>query len=295
MTETSRPNDSPEGWPDCDAEQVRVLLLGTLHFDTPGLDAINPETDDVLAPQRQAELRDIAERLARWNPDRIVIERPYDDQAAVNEAYEELRSGERAYDEEQDFQSLRADFGVELNDEIRSEVVQIGFRLADALDHERVYPIDAPTTLQDDDLETLEDHGFQPAEKAEYSLPDPETVEREQENRFAEATLTEYLHWQNRESQLRINHDFMFDRGVRWGEGDNFGGPRMLSTWYDRNLRMVHNVWRAIERGDERVLFLVGAGHVRILRHLFTEAPMFCPVSPLPYLSSETGCPTESK
>ena len=32
------------------------------------------------------------------------------------------------------------------------------------------------------------------------------------------------------------------------------------------------------------MLFLVGSGHIHVLRHLLEEAPMFCPVSPLPYL-----------
>lgn len=285
MSETSTPSDAPEGWPDCDPEQVEVMLLGTIHLDNPGLDEINPRVGDVLTPERQSELRDLTERLARWDPDRIAVERPYDDREAVNAVYEEFRDGRRAYDEEQDLSSLRADFGVELDDEVRSEVVQVGFRLADELGHDRVYPIDAPTTLQNDEFDALEERGFRPEKKVDYSLPDPEAVQRETEEKIADSTLTEFLRWQNQEEQLRVNHDLMFDRGVRWGEGDNFGGPRRLTIWYDRNLRMVHNVWRALESDDERVLFLVGSGHVRVLRHLFTEAPMFCPVSPLPYLA----------
>lgn len=287
MTETMEPNDPPNGWPDCDAEQVEVMLLGTVHFDNPGLDEANPEVDDVLTSERQAELRDLAERLARWDPDRIALERPYEDRESINAVYEEFRTGKRAYDEEQDLRSLRADFDAELDDEVRSEVVQLGFRLADALDHERVYPVDAPAMLgSNDDLEALEERGFRPEEKVDYSLTSPEAFEREVEERLSESTVTEFLHWKNREAQLRVNHDAMFDRGVRWGEGDDFGGPTMLSRWYDRNIRMVHNVWRALEPGDERVLFPVGSGHVRVLRHLLTEAPMFCPVSPLPHLSS---------
>lgn len=285
MTDVPRLQDAPESWPDCDSEEVEVMILGTVHLDNPGLDEINPEVGDVLTSERQAELRNLTERLARWDPDRIALERPYDERDAVNAVYEGFRSGERAYDEEQDLSSLRADFGVELDDEVRSEVVQVGFRLADELDHERVSPIDAPTTLQNDEFDELEERDFRPEEKVDYSLPDPETVQRETEERLADSTIVEFLHWQNKEERLRINHDFMFDVGVRWGEGDNFGGPRRLSIWYDRNVRMVHNVWRALEVGDERVFFLVGSGHVRVLRHLFTEAPMFCPVSPLPYLS----------
>ena len=203
----------------------------------------------------------------------------------MNAVYDQFRSGERNYDREEDLDSLRADFDAELDEEIQSEVVQIGFRLADALDHERVCPIDASAMSGNDELESLEEGDFEPTEKADVSLGDPTEYGRETEERLADSTITEFLHWENREPQLRVNHDFMFSKGLRYATEDNLGGPKMLSTWYDRNIRMVHNVWRSIERGDERVLFVVGSGHVRILRHLFIEAPMFCPVSPLPYLS----------
>ena len=106
---------------------------------------------------------------------------------------------------------------------------------------------------------------------------------RADQERLRQSTLVEYLRYTNTEERLRVNHTGMFGM-IRFGEGDNFGGPRALATWYDRSLRMVHNVYRALEPGDERVLLIVGSGHVRALRHLFDEAPMFCPVSPLPLL-----------
>jgi hypothetical protein len=79
----------------------------------------------------------------------------------------------------------------------------------------------------------------------------------------------------------------MFDRFIRRGVGDNYAGPDALAKWYRRNLRMVHNVWRAIDDGSERVLFLVGVGHVHTLRQLLLEFPQFCPTSGLRYLSRE--------
>ena len=285
MTDTADRRAASE-WPECDSEQVEVMLLGTVHLDNPGLDEHNPGVGDVLTPERQAELRDLTERLADWDPDRIAIERPYEDREAVNAVYEAFRSDARAYDEDQELPSLRSGAGGEPDDEIRSEVVQIGFRLADKLDHDHVYPVDAPMALGNDGLEALEDRGFRPEEKVDRSLPDPEWFVRETEDRFADSTLVEFLRWQNRETRLRFNHDHMFDRGVRWGEGDTLGGPRSPATWYDRNIQMVHYVWRALQEGDDRVFFLVGSGHVRVLRHLFREAPMFCPVSPIPYLRS---------
>lgn len=263
------------------------MVFGTVHLDNPGLDEANPEVDDVFAPERQRELRDLVERLARWEPDRVAVERPYDRFEDVNAFYEEFRTGNRSYDDfdpgsHRDFRAFASD----ATGEIRSEIVQIGFRLADELGHERVYPIDYPMDISNDDLDALEERDFQPEKKVAFSLSDWEAVEREEEEQLATSTIPEFLHWENQEEQLRINHDGMFGRYLRWGEGDNFGGPRTLANWYDRNFRMVHNLWQAIEPGDERALLVVGSGHVRVLRHLLDEAPMFCPVSPLPYLSS---------
>lgn len=76
----------------------------------------------------------------------------------------------------------------------------------------------------------------------------------------------------------------MFGEFIPFGQGDNFAGPEALETWYGRNLKLIHNLWRSIASGDERAMIVVGAGHIRILRHLLTESPMFTPVSPLPYL-----------
>jgi hypothetical protein len=260
------------------------MLLGTYHMDNPGLDESNPEVDDVLAPDRQEELQDLVERLARWEPEQVAVERPYDRAEDVNSFYEVFRSGERSYDRDTDSDRDFRAFASDATGEVRSEVVQVGFRLADELDHERVYPIDHPMDISNDDLEALEERDFQPEEKVDFSLPDWEMVERETEQRLATSTIPEFLSWENREEQLRDNHDGMFGRYVRWGEGDNFGGPRTLARWYERNLHILHNLWRAMEPGDERMLLVVGSGHVRVLRHLLDEAPIFCPVSPLAYL-----------
>jgi hypothetical protein len=275
--------ETADAWPDCEGEQVEVMLLGTYHMDNPGLDEINVDADDVLAPDRQAELETLTDRLAEWNPERIAVEWPYDWQAGVDALYEEYRTGARSFGERE---AIDADFRFDSEADLgcRDETVQVGFRLADALDHERVSPIDHPMDAANDDLHTLKESDFEPERKADYSLPDTDRYEREVDERLADSTILEFLRWTNEEEQLRVNHDWMFARGVRWGEADNFGGPSWLASWYDRNLRMVHNLWRAIESGAERVLLLVGSGHVRALRHLLTEAPMFCPVSPLPYL-----------
>ncbi len=259
------------------------MVLGTYHMDEPGLDAATLDVDDVLVPRRQAELEELTDSLARWNPDRVAVERPYDRADAVNALYDEYRAGERAYDREEEIDPPHP-FRNEPDTECRSEVVQIGFRLAEKLDHERVSPIDSPTKLGNEEVEALRERGFEPETKVSASLPDPEERVREWGRRLADSSIVEFHRWLNREEQVSANNEAMFDEYLRLGEGDNFGGPRLLATWYERNLRMVHALWRAIEPDDRRVLVLVGNGHVPVLRHLLEETPTFRPVGPRSHL-----------
>lgn len=271
------------GWPECSSEQVQVMLLGTYHMDNPGLDEVNVDADDVLADERQRQLRDLTDHLADWNPDRIAVERPYDEFEAVNRLYERYRSGEYAYDREETFPAphpIRND----TDSECRSEVVQIGFRLADRLNHDQVFPIDEHP--EEPDPDPFAERGTDPAPKTAVTPPDPNVIQREDDERLESSTIPEYVAWMNSEDKLRDNHDVMFDGGIRTADRP-FGSPVLIADWYDRNLRMIHHLWRALKSGDERMLLVVGSGHIRVLRHLLNEAPMFCPVSPLPYLSSD--------
>lgn len=274
------PEPRNDAWPDCTSEQIPVLLLGTYHMDDPGLDKANVEADDVLSDQRQSELSDLTERLAEWNPTKVAVERPYERSDDVNVLYREYRSGDRSYSEVETFDPPHP-YRDELDTECRSEVVQIGFRLAELVDLNRVHPVDYPMRLANDDAEELEQQDFEPDRKTASTVRDSETVERELTEQLAESTLVEYHRWINQEKQLRFNHEGMFDQLIPFGTGENFGGPKMLATWFDRNLRIVHNLWRAVQSDGDRILLVIGSGHVRILRYLLDESPMFCPKSAL--------------
>ena len=276
-----RPETSPEGWPRCEPEQVQVMLLGTYHMDNPGLDEVNVKADDVLADERQAQLENLVDRLADWEPNRVAVERPYDEFESTNAIYEKYHTSEYAYDREEAYSSPHSMRNDE-DSECRSEVVQVGFRMADRLDHDHVFPIDEHP--DEPDTDPFEDREIDSSRRISVTPPDSEAIQHEVDERLASSTLIEYFQWINSEDELRNNHDLMFDRGIRAAD-DTFGSPVFLAYWYDRNIRMVHHLWRALEQDDERMLLVVGSGHIRVLRHLLDEAPMFCPVSPLPYLS----------
>jgi len=274
-----------DAWPRSRPGEIDVLLLGTYHMDNPGLDEVNVDADDVLCAHRQRELERLADALVSFDPDRVTVERPQDRADALNDVYDAYRRGENDYGEEVEFEPRHP----ERDDPAtacRSEVVQVGFRVADRLGHDAVYPVDSPTSMANEDVAALEDAGFEPERKTDVAVTDLDAYQREVDERLLDSTIPAYLRWLNAEERLAVNHEVMFDRYLRFGEGDNFGGPDALATWYRRNLRMAHDVWRAVEAGDERVLLVVGSGHVRALRHLFRESPSFCPRSALPHLDA---------
>jgi hypothetical protein len=269
------------------------MLLGTYHMDDPGLDEHDVDADDVLAERRQAELRELADRLAAWRPDRIALERPYDRGEELNDRYAEYRSGERSYDREERFPSTHRERNQPAS-ECRSEVVQIGFRLADRLGHERVAAIDEHPDDARYDRDPFEERDVDSARKTGVSPRDVEEAIREWEAELADVSLLEFHRYLNEESELRVSHEDTFDRAIR-ATGGPFGSPIALASWYDRNVRMVHHLWRTMRPEDDRLLVVVGAGHVRALRHLLRETPTFCPVAPGRCLGEATGTRSEDR
>ena len=46
-----------------------------------------------------------------------------------------------------------------------------------------------------------------------------------------------------------------------------------MTGWHNRNIRIYSNVARLIRSPEEKVLLLIGAGHVPILKAQFSAAP----------------------
>ena len=55
-------------------KEVKVLLLGSFHFDNPGLDVAKFKDANILSPKRQQEVEEVASLLKTFAPDKIFIE-----------------------------------------------------------------------------------------------------------------------------------------------------------------------------------------------------------------------------
>jgi hypothetical protein len=78
-------------------------------------------------------------------------------------------------------------------------------------------------------------------------------------------TVLEMLEYMNSDAQSTQAVAEYFEL-VRFGEPWEYAGPDLLASWYQRNIRIYHNIVKLIESPNERILVIYGAGHLGWLR-----------------------------
>lgn len=239
---------SSDGHPGISA-LAEVLVLGVWHMANSGNHVFDTEADDILSSRRQAEIAEVISVLKRFQPTKIAVEAEYSDGDVITARFDGYLNGER-----------------ELS---RNERQQIGFRLAKELGHTAVYSVDADgeypfPRVQDyanarghaEELESWMDEGRERAEAWNAYL--------------ASHTVLESLLYMNSDDYATMAFDY---RIAHLGEPWNWAGPDLVSDWFRRNMRIYSNVLQLIDSPDERVLVIIGAGHLGWLRHDFASDP----------------------
>lgn len=254
---------APESHASAGAEPARVMILGTYHFANPGLDVVKTEVADVYSPEKQAEIAAIVESLRRFEPTRIAVEHKPDLAEHLDTLYQAYRAGEHELD--------------------RDETEQIGFRLAAAFGHPRVYPIDHRGEFPFGAMmEYAQEHD--PA-FVEFVQEELERITGEMNRQQREYSIGKILRLSNDPDKLAQDHG-MYMRFARVGAGDTYVGAELISKWYERNIRIFSNLQRITRPGD-RVIVIIGSGHAPILRELVGYDPGMVLVEAVDYLPAE--------
>lgn len=241
-------------------DPARVMILGTYHFANPGLDVVQVEVPDILAPEQQEQVRRIVEGLASFRPTRVVVERPVAYAPVLDSLYRAYRDG-------------RHDLGPQ-------EEQQIGFRLARRFDLPRVHPFDQRGEFPFEAvMQYAAEHDPERLAWIERTLQE---MTAESNRRHREWTVGEILRAMNDPGELAHGHG-LYLKLARIGAGDTQVGATLLAHWYERNIRMFSNL-QAVVQPNDRVLVVVGAGHAPILRHLVESDPGMVLADPIPYL-----------
>ena len=236
-----------------------VLLLGVFHFKDAGRDSYKPEVDvDILSPQRQKELAVVLDQIvSRFNPTRIALEAEGERaQRLANEEYP-------AY--------LRGELTLGAN-----EIYQIGFRLGKRLGLDSLDFVDATGRRYPDLPDDLDAYARAAGQSHLLDSPWEErlyALYRHDDRQKAVRTLSKTLLLLNSPARVNAGHGHYVLGSVAIGKADEYPGADSLTGWwYNRNLRIFANIRRITQPGD-RVLVVIGAGHLPILRHASEASP----------------------
>lgn len=246
---------------------IKVMVVGSYHFGNPGQDVVNMKVDDVLAPRRQQEIKTLVNSLAAWMPTKIAVE------DVVQSPGLEVTDYGRTQ---------------ELLTSVRSESVQVGYRLARQLGHEHVYGFDemagegepdyfpfgkvqtyAQENGQSDILNSLIAHARAKAGQQQADLPN--------------MSIAQSLLIHNDPDEIAAMHDTLYYSMLKIGDHEAQPGAELNAYWYMRNAKMFAKIDLLAEPGD-RVLIVVGSGHAAWLRHFAERMPGYELVEAMPYI-----------
>ncbi|HUJ47053.1 MAG TPA: DUF5694 domain-containing protein [Rhizomicrobium sp.] len=241
-----------------DKAPVQVMIVGMFHFSNPGHDLHNVQVDDVLLPEYQAQIAQIADGLSRFKPTQIDVEWPAD---LAHDRYALYLAGKLPPS--------------------RNEVVQLGFRLAKQAGLETVHGIDVDGDFPYDPVDAYaKAHGMEPLLQAEND--DIEKEVRGITAMLKSSGIGPTLRSMNDPARVSQGNSF-YRTALKIGGGTDQPGADLLTAWYRRNFLICANLLQLSRPGD-RVVVFYGSGHAFLLRQCVTESPGFELVEPNSYL-----------
>jgi hypothetical protein len=239
-------------------EKTKVLVVGTFHFDYPGLDAHKTSDEDkidVLKEPKSAEVTELVAYIKKFKPNKIAIE-AFDSWNAT-EKLKQYKNGDHR--------------------DKRDERYQLGMRIANELELDTLYAIDASNMSQD--LEKI-DSSYTSAlfKDFDFESDDPylqyfKDWLAEDDKIIPKVNLLDYIKYQNSKESHQYGYgvylvgDFKLDQ--------ERGADILASWWYNRNLRIFRKLQKITESPNDRILVIIGNGHAAVLRQLLEASPEY--------------------
>lgn len=223
--------------------QIEVMFLGTFHFHHA------PDYYDIKEADHQEELKKVLDSLSEFRPTKIALEASYHDSAKFDSLYKSYLDGEHILSS--------------------NERQQLGFRLAERLNHNELYCVDYKQAWPYQEVMSWAKENV--PEFINFYQNWKENINSYEEQFYREATLTEHLQWLNSKSYRdRLKNLRM--RRLELGAGSNFVGVKPISSSYERNLKIFANITKYAKPGD-RIIVIFGASHGYFLREFVQMHP----------------------
>jgi hypothetical protein len=246
---------------------IPVVILGTYHMHNPeGGSMFRLDVDDVKVPARQKQIKELVESLVQFQPTKVLIENAYGSNRFTKRYTTFLEDKNEA--------NLST-----------NEIEQVGFRVAANMNHETLYPFDFKKNLSSEAVMALVQEVETFSKDFDALLKEAQAFFEETNEKLKTSTVMEFLKFANSGKGIDFHHTFYMEF-LKYGKGDNYAGVDMTLEWYERNLKMFHNVTRItnFENERERLLIIVGSAHVKLLKDFVEDAPYFSFVDVRDYL-----------
>lgn len=250
-------------------KQPQVLLVGTFHFAYYNRDVVKTAADkqiNILSDQKQKEVAELVNYIARFKPTKIFIEGWPGDTVWANR-FRAYKNGTRVLG--------------------RNEIEQLAFRLAKKFNLDTLYGADAGTIFDDlyeskDSLalrSVLKDIFSGWGDDYHYKCEKEicrryDSLQRYNEALNLRSSLLSYFTYFNTDKSLARNYGSYFN-GDYFEQGDTRGADALAMDWYNRNLRIYRNIQKGTHSPEDRILVLFGQGHVSVLKQLFESDPVY--------------------
>lgn len=236
-------------------EKTKILLIGTIHFETPHTDQFELKADDFLSAKRQSELEDLTNVLSQTKATKVMIERSFESQHTNDSLYNSYVTNH---------------YKITV-----SEREQIGFRLAKKLHLPHINCIDKFYGMQHDSLMAATAKAKNQLDLLKDLRTQAKAMLNDFDNKLKKGTITEVLKYINEPEQLKRNLSLYLKCIARIGAGENYAGAEAVSDWYLRNLAIYSNIINQVEPSDKYVILIFGQGHIPILKHLLENNDKF--------------------
>lgn len=239
-------------------KKINVLLIGSFHFNNPGYDAAKVEERNILSTESQNELESIVQKIAhKYKPSKIFLEYDKDSNNQYNGYYHLYKNGQNFYNNDTIRKSSLKRYFAE------NEIFQFGFRLAKAMNLQKIYGIDYEIEVRFDLLKS----------KMELN-PQMKFVDYEKKTKLLGSKINDCIQIEklkevfkciNNPDQYKFNKSFYIEFFNRMNSSKDFYGSTLAADWQKRNLIMFSEIQNKVEASDENIVILVGAGHAAMI------------------------------
>ena len=244
----------------------RIMVAGVQHFTEMAIDFSKIEINK--------QLQEIAVKLSSFKPDAVCVELPYHQQERIDAFYEDfslshLTQAEKYAAPIGEIMS----YGQQRSLSFSGEAVQLGFRLAKMLMHDKVFAVNEDTSQN---IFALSEYA-QPAIIAQCAQIISNLAPRKDANLLSVLKNVNDIAWSEENHKL-----YMLGNTIQT-ENSRYLGADLVSDWYKRNLRIFANLQELAELNNN-IIFFVGAGHLKLLKSFISACPGMEFVSALAYL-----------